>query len=1103
MSGAQFGGSIKLQGAQSYKEDLANINSNLKLLSKEMAVYGKSVEDLTQKTNLCNDKINTQKRHIEEIEEALKRAKQQYGENSDEAQRWATKLNNAEAVLLDMEKELKAAQKELDDMTDKFKQSAEKLKSAGEGLQNFGNLISGLSKGAAAAVTAVTAVGLQSAETADELLTLSKVTGLSTDELQKFAYAADLIDVSQETITGSLKKLTANMSAAQGGTGKQAEAFKRLRVEYIDANGALRQNTEVFYEIIDALGKVENSTERDALAMTLFGKNAQELNPLILQGSEALKQMGAEAENAGLILEQETLEDMAKLQDGVDRLKATMKADMTKLGVEIAPVLTPILEDILGALSRLMEKLSKFDSKTIETGLKVGVFVAALAPALISLGKLMVAVSQIIPMLGKLQAAMAAMSATTAVLLAVGAAVAALSIALEKANADLDETMQTNRDVNQSLQNQSTAYKDATKQIEDKTAAERAETETARELARRFEELASKTDRTSTEEAELAGVVDKLNQKFPDLKLSVDDTTQSIDGQVKAIDELIKAQERAIETTEAMEKWQAAKSNLAGVESTRWSARDSVTAAMRGLDPQQRQALAHVISDYNKEGIYRIAEIDKVAKALMKNDSYDGDMRAIDAFKRAMMDAQLAENSYVAAVGELDTARKNYRDKLAAQGTGSVKAAAGGKVSDTKDLSDKVKEGIETWQYRYDAGIISTEEYIKELTRIRDAYFAEDSKAWREYNLKIINLQKSLEKDKGTAAVSSAKKTASAVKEIQDDSLKKSYEAQQAKSYDWISERVFRGDFGEYGTTAKESYDRIYQRALEAYQKGLLDIDALPDEADRIKAAKLNDYKTEKQKLVNFIDDRNFYDDWAAVNTTEEKVLQQMLDNADRYYNEGILSYKEYLEEVRQLNRSIYSAQAAGQESALKISQERIERQLQLKRQEIDAQISALNKEVSDLRESYTTQDRQKRLAELKDEIQDFSRAVTIKGQEHLKSLQEEQEKLRREQEIEDLQKKNAAIIEELEAEYEAMEAEKTSLLTKIADNTAELATLKDAIANIGEGISSAMAASFTKIVQDNSIKKNYNNNNVNQYITAAQTVDVLAAMNAALKGLK
>ena len=39
-----------------------------------------------------------------------------------------------------------------------------------------------------------------------------------------------------------------------------------------NADGSLRDSEAVYWEVIDALGRVSNETERDAIAMQLFGK---------------------------------------------------------------------------------------------------------------------------------------------------------------------------------------------------------------------------------------------------------------------------------------------------------------------------------------------------------------------------------------------------------------------------------------------------------------------------------------------------------------------------------------------------------------------------------------------------------------------------------------------------------------------------------------------------------------------------------------------------------------------------------------------------------------------------------------------------------------
>ena len=90
-------------------------------------------------------------------------------------------------------------------------------------------------------------------------------------------YAAELVDVSTETLTKSMAKQIKSMKAVQDGTKLSVEAYDKLGVSVMNADGSLRDSDTVYWEVIDALGKIENETERDALAMQILGKSAQEL----------------------------------------------------------------------------------------------------------------------------------------------------------------------------------------------------------------------------------------------------------------------------------------------------------------------------------------------------------------------------------------------------------------------------------------------------------------------------------------------------------------------------------------------------------------------------------------------------------------------------------------------------------------------------------------------------------------------------------------------------------------------------------------------------------------------------------------------------------
>ena len=116
-------------------------------------------------------------------------------------------------------------------------------------------MAAGATAAAVGVVNAASDAATAGAEYADNVNTIAAQTGLSTAQIQQFQYQADMVDVSLETVTGSMAKLTRNMATAQGGSGAAAEAFAALGISITDSNGELRNNQDVFNEAIDALGK--------------------------------------------------------------------------------------------------------------------------------------------------------------------------------------------------------------------------------------------------------------------------------------------------------------------------------------------------------------------------------------------------------------------------------------------------------------------------------------------------------------------------------------------------------------------------------------------------------------------------------------------------------------------------------------------------------------------------------------------------------------------------------------------------------------------------------------------------------------------------------
>ena len=315
-----------------------------------------------------------------------------------------------------------------------LKALSEQFKDVGGKIEGVGRSLTGVSTAAAGVVAGLGAAAYKAGQAADDLNTLSKVTGIGTEELQKYGYAADLVDVSVEAIAKSNKKLTKNAYAAANGSKSQAEAFKAIGVSVTDANGNLRDSEDIFQDVITNLGKMTNETERDALAQQLMGKSAAELNPLIEDGGETYKMVADTLKKYDLdYVDQATLDKANQFNDQLDTMKLIGTVAFANISSQLAGYLAPALEKVVDLVGKFAKWLSQLSPETLTVIGTIAGLVAILAPLLITIGKLATGISSIINLVNLVGGATTALSLGPMVGIVAGiAAVIAIGVLLYK-----------------------------------------------------------------------------------------------------------------------------------------------------------------------------------------------------------------------------------------------------------------------------------------------------------------------------------------------------------------------------------------------------------------------------------------------------------------------------------------------------------------------------------------------------------------------------------------------------------------------------------------------------------------------------------------------
>lgn len=351
-------------GVTEVNRKMGLLDAEFKLAQERAKNYGTATDELGLKQDYLTQKIALQTQKVEAAKAAYDAAMSSQNASQKEIDALDKKLLQERTTLEKLNGQLKEADnniKKADESTKSFGDQIRGVASSigitiSPAVEMLSKKFDGLSAGAGNLILALGAVvtGLVKcskgvADFADDLLTLSSTTGIATDELQKLQYATDFVDVSVETMTGSITKLTQNMSKARDGSKEAAEAFKKMHIRITDNHGALRDSNEVFYEAIDKLGKIKNETERDAMAMKLFGRSAKELNPLIETGSKRLEELGNEAEKLGIVMGEDDLRAAAAFSDALASFQKVADSFKNNIGLALLPILTKLFE-VLGSI---------------------------------------------------------------------------------------------------------------------------------------------------------------------------------------------------------------------------------------------------------------------------------------------------------------------------------------------------------------------------------------------------------------------------------------------------------------------------------------------------------------------------------------------------------------------------------------------------------------------------------------------------------------------------------------------------------------------------------------------------------------------------------
>lgn len=433
-------------------------------------------------------------------------------------------------------------------------------------------------------------------------------------------------------------------------------------------------------------------------------------------------------------------------------------------------------------------------------------------------------------------------------------------------------------------------------------------------------------------------------------------------------------------------------------------------------------------------------------------------------------------------------------------------------VDSTKKMWD---ETLDTLEFNLDMGWISTEEYYRQLAEFRDANFAPDTEEWRDATLELHRYSQDLAKAENEASLSWLEHMGNTNdwEEI-GDSMSAAYARVMERNdknladgiltleeYEDVANDTFTTLLDGYTNYSDNWVDRQKQyfgmsadEAVAATERQIAEVEKLYASLENVTEEQFDAYITvhtelENQKMDNqrdvvddYVDDVEWYRrqnevyGWGFMNPGETEIdtLKRAQDELWKLYEDADpTKQKEILRQIDEYDLEIFQLQ-----------QDSIDEFFNAASEAIDAAREEFNKQEEALRESWEVEDRAESKEEIQAQLDQYKYAVTKEGKDKYESLQEQMKEIEREEELYELQKKNNAIIEQMEADLEAAEAEKKQIMEQVEAGTLNIQALMEKINNSNDDSSIAGVLSNILEKMDNvSVvsNSNFTQNNYNQ----------------------
>ncbi|SDC06337.1 hypothetical protein [Shouchella lonarensis] len=343
-----------------------DVNKELRDVEKLLKFNPGNTQLVAQKQKLLGEQVSITRDRLKQLKAAEAEVQRQFenGEIGEEQYRaFQRELVETESKLKHFESQLQQTPTKFERFSTAMHKAGDKMKDVGKKAKDTGmSLTKFVTAPIMAGGAALVALAKASGESADRILDLSEITGMSTDAIQEWQHVSTVAGVEQEAMTKAVEGLVRKIPQLEAEGGKATEALKKMGVSYSDLKKM--SPDQQIDTLMRSLSQMEDPLERNAIGSQLFGGAWKDIAPILGMGADGIERAKEEARELGVVMGEDSLNDANNFRIELDKLTEVFKKMFMQIGADLAPMLrdtlAPIIQDtVIPALQSMAEKVKE------------------------------------------------------------------------------------------------------------------------------------------------------------------------------------------------------------------------------------------------------------------------------------------------------------------------------------------------------------------------------------------------------------------------------------------------------------------------------------------------------------------------------------------------------------------------------------------------------------------------------------------------------------------------------------------------------------------------------------------------------------------------